>query len=111
MDMQETKRVEMLLDDLEGMRIGDDGSASEVWAQVVVVVNAINWLASRRDAQVITVAPVDDILEKLKRWVARLVRKLSEIVKDLADGTSFSLSVGTGVSLTITFPPPTGAST
>ena len=110
MDMQETRRIEMLLDELERMRIGDDGSASEVWAQVVVVVSAINWLTSRRDAQVITVAHTDDILDKLETWIARLVRKLTEIVKDLADGTSFSLSVGTGVSLTITFPPPKGVS-
>lgn len=109
MDMQETKRIEMLLDDLEKMSIDDHGSASDVWGQVVVVVSAINWLTSRRDVQVITVASPDNILEKLKRWIARLVKKLTEIVEELADGTSFSLSVGTSVSVTITFPPPKGS--
>ncbi len=110
MDTQGTKRIERLLDDLDGMQVAGDGSASEVFAHVVVVVNAINWLVSQRDVQAFTATPANDILEQLWKWIDRLVKKLTEIVKDLADGTSFSISVGMGVSVTVSFPPYKSAS-
>jgi hypothetical protein len=47
-----------------------------------------------------------DLVEKLKMWIERLVAKLTEIVKQLATGTSFSISVGPLVSVTVNFPAP-----
>ena len=47
----------------------------------------------------------DSVIEKLEDWIKRLVDKLTEIVKQLAKGTSFSISVGTGVSVTVNFAP------
>ena len=35
----------------------------------------------------------------------RLPDKLAEIVTNLAKGTSFSITVGTGVTVTVNFPP------
>jgi hypothetical protein len=105
MDTVGTKRIERLLGELEAMHVGDDGSTSEVFAQVVAVISAINWLVSQSDLFPSTTTPSDDVLERLKHWIDRLVQKLTEIVKELADGTSFSISVGTGVSVTVSFPP------
>lgn len=44
-----------------------------------------------------------DLVEKLQAWIERLLNKLREVVKQLADVLTFSLSIGTTVSLTIEF--------
>ena len=43
------------------------------------------------------------ILEKLEKWLDRLLNSLVKIVKKLSNATSFSISVGTGVSVTVDF--------
>ena len=50
-------------------------------------------------------SPVSGMVEKLQEWIKRLLDKLTQIVKALVKGTSFSLSVGTAISVTINFPP------
>lgn len=47
--------------------------------------------------------PVDDVIDKLEDWIKRLVAKLTEIAKQLK--ASFSISVGTSVSVTISCGP------
>jgi hypothetical protein len=99
--------VEGLLDELDGLQVGGDGSASEVFAQVVVVVDAINQVVVQRDARQAQMFSAD-IAEKLRQWIDRLIRKLTDVVEKLADGTTFSISIGTGVSVTVNFPPHIG---
>lgn len=101
----EVELIESLLAELEAMQLDSDGSAHEVIAQTVVLVNHINRTMSRFDTQMATGRSLrsDDILKKLKEWLDQLIGKLTEIVKDLADGTSFSISVGTSVSVTVNF--------
>jgi hypothetical protein len=48
-------------------------------------------------------APADDILAKLETWLDRLVSALKRIVQNLSDATSFSISVGSNVSVTVGF--------
>jgi hypothetical protein len=43
-----------------------------------------------------------DALEKLRKWLERLLDKLREIVKDV-NGASFSITSGTRLTLTVTF--------
>jgi hypothetical protein len=98
--------VEHHLNRMDGVSIRDESSAYAALAQAMVAVGAINQGFSAQPEQMDRLTtPVDGIIEKLEDWIKRLLNKLTEIVKSLAKGTSFSLSVGTGVSVTINFPP------
>jgi hypothetical protein len=48
--------------------------------------------------------PVEEIVNKLEGWIKRILDKLAEVVENLAEGATFSLSVGTTISVTINFP-------
>jgi hypothetical protein len=46
-----------------------------------------------------------DVIEKLRKWILRLIQKMQEIAMDVG-AQSFAISVGTKqVSVTVTFPP------
>jgi hypothetical protein len=49
--------------------------------------------------------PIGSVIEELDKWIKRLLDKLAEIVTNLAKGTSFSITVGTSVTVTVNFPP------
>ena len=49
--------------------------------------------------------PIGSVTEELDKWIKRLLDKLAEIVTNLAKGTSFSITVGTSVTVTVNFPP------
>ena len=95
------------LDALEGMPISDDQSAREAFTHVVVTVNQIDQLSARTQAQTIMGAatPVDDILEKLREWLDRLLSALARIAGKLAGATAFSVTAGSAVSVTVDFGP------
>jgi hypothetical protein len=48
-------------------------------------------------------AAVDDVLEKLRRWLDRMLSPLERIAGQLSGATSFSISVSTNVSVTVKF--------
>ena len=110
---QQVKVIEARLDALEGLPIRDDLSAREAFTQVMVIVNRINQLSASNQAQAIMGAAtlIDDILEKLRVWLDRLVRAMRRIVAKLAGATTFSVSVGTAVSISVEFGPTRGRST
>ncbi len=83
---QQVQVIDGRLDALEGMPISDDRSAREAFTHVVVTVNRINQLSARTQAQAVMGAatPVDDILEKLREWLDRLLSALTRIVAKLA---------------------------
>jgi hypothetical protein len=64
-------------------------------------------LSAQANAQAIMGAqgPVDDILDRLRNWIDRLVGALTKIVEKLATARSFSVSVGSNVSVTVDFGP------
>jgi hypothetical protein len=47
----------------------------------------------------------DALIKRISDWISKLADKLTAIVEKLANGTSFSISVGTGISVTVNFPP------
>lgn len=47
----------------------------------------------------------DDIVDKLEKWIRRLVEKLTDIVRALGKGATFSIAVGTTVSVTVNLGP------
>jgi hypothetical protein len=55
-------------------------------------------------------APGDEVLEKLREWLDRLVSALPQIVEKLAGATAFSISVGANVAVTVDFGPSAGSS-
>jgi hypothetical protein len=109
---QQVRAIEVRLDALEGMTIRDDLSAREAFTHAMVTVSRINQLSSRTQAQAIMGAAthVDDIDEKLRVWLDRLVRVMRRIVAKLTGATGFSVSVGTAVSFTVDFGPARGRS-
>jgi hypothetical protein len=103
---QQVQVIEARLDALDAMTISDDRSARQAFTHVVTTVSRINQLSARTQAQAMVGAagaPVDDVLEKLRQWLERLLSALKRIVGKLDGATSFSLSVGTTVSVTVDF--------
>ena len=98
-----------LIDDslaaLDGMQISDDRSAREAFSQVVATVGRISFLSARASAQAMVGqgAPAGDSLGRLGRWLDRLIGILTRIVGQLNGAASFSISVGTNVSVTVNF--------
>jgi hypothetical protein len=90
---------------LEGMQIGDDRSAREAFTQVVATVGRISFLSARANAQAMVGpgAPTGDILGQLGKWLDRLIGVMTRIVAELDGAASFSISVGTNVSVTLEF--------
>ena len=102
--------VEKHLVAMAAVRLDDPEGPHDALGSALAAVGAINQsLASPPAADRQMMLSVGGIVEKLETWIKRLVAKLTEIVKALAKGTSFSLSVGTGVSVTINFPPVSAA--
>lgn len=104
---QQAQLIERRLGALEKMPIHDDQSARDALAHVMLTVNHISQLSSQAptEATASLETPLDDILKKLQKWLDRLVSKLTQIVEKLAKATSFSISAGTGVSVTVNFGP------
>lgn len=104
----QTRLIEDRLDTLQAMPVTDDQSAHDALSHVMVTVSGINRLTAQVQAQAMIGggAPIDAVLDKLRDWLDRLVAALNQIVAKLADATSFSVTVGTGVSVSVTFEPP-----
>ncbi len=94
------------LDEMEQVNVTDQASAQVALAHAMAAVGTINQGLLPQPAQVSSAmgSPVSGIVEKLQDWIKRLLDKLTQIVKKLVKGTSFSLSVGTTISVTINFP-------
>jgi len=99
--------IEEDLDALRGLPVGSDQSARDALAQAMVTVRRINQLLAQAQAQAMmgAGAPMDEILAKLREWFDRLVTQLTRIVEKLTQATSFSISVGTALSVTVHFGP------
>lgn len=99
--------IEEDLDALQGMPVDSDQSARGALTQAMVTVRRINQLLAQAQAQAMVGAgaPVDDILAKLREWVGLLVTELTRIIGKLAQATSFSISVGAALSVTVNFGP------
>jgi site-specific recombinase len=99
--------IEARLDALDGMPVADDPTARDAFTHAMITVNRINQISARAHAQAMTGAavPIDDILERLRNWLDRLVSALTRIVAELADAASFSISVGTALTVTVNFRP------
>ena len=99
--------IEEQLDVLQDMPAGSDQSARDALTYAMVTVRHINQLSAQVQAQAMigAGAPMDDILAKLREWFDRLVTELTRIVGKLAQAMSFSISVGTALSVTVHFGP------
>jgi hypothetical protein len=99
--------IEEDLDALQGMPVDSDQSARDALTQAMVTVRRINQLLAQAQAQAMVGAgaPVDDVLAKLREWVGRLVTEFTRIIEKVAQATSFSISVGTALSVTVHFGP------
>jgi NADH:ubiquinone oxidoreductase subunit D len=98
--------IEDRLATLETMPVTDDASARAAFVHLSTTVSRVNHLSAQVQAQAMmgaAGAPVDAILAKLSQWLDRLVTAMTRIVAKLADATSFSVSVGSTVSVTVSF--------
>jgi hypothetical protein len=99
--------IEEQLDALQGMPADSDQSARDALMHAMMTVRHISQLSAQAQAQAMigAGAPMDDILAKLPEWLDRLVTEFTRIVEKLAQATSFSISVGTALSVTVNFGP------
>jgi hypothetical protein len=98
--------IEDRLATLETMPVNDDESARVAFTHLTTTVGRVNHLSAQVQAQAMmgaAGAPVDAILARLSEWLDRIVVAMKTIVANLASATSFSVSVGSTVSLTVTF--------
>ena len=102
---QQARVIEARLDAVDHMTISDDQSARAAFTHVMATVSLINQLSALTRAQAMMGAGAlaDDLLEKLEHWLDRLLGALTRIVENLAGAASFSISVGTNVSVTVVF--------
>jgi hypothetical protein len=105
---QQVQVIEARLDALDAMTVSDDQSAREAFTHLTSTVTRINQLSARTQAQAMMGAgtPVDDVLEKIRQWLDRLLSALKRIVEKLDGAASFSVSVSTSVSVTVDFRSP-----
>jgi hypothetical protein len=95
------------LDQMEQVDLADQASAHVALAHAMAAVGTMNQgLVFERAATPGSLrSPANGLIERLEEWIERLLDKLTQIVKALAKGSSFSLSVGTTISVAINFPP------
>lgn len=99
--------IESRLGDLAAMPVVDEASAREALAELMSTVAQINATATAFTAHDVGEANVvvGNLAERLKDWIDRLIDKLTEIVAKIAKATSFTITVGTDVSVAVTFGP------
>ncbi len=102
---QQVQVIEARLDVLDGMPVSDDRSAREALTHVMVTVSRISQLSAQVRGQALmgAGAPADDIHERLRTWLDRLISALTRIVANLSGARSFSISAGANVSVTVDF--------
>jgi hypothetical protein len=106
MDLQmQTQAIEDQLDTLQNMPVNDDPTARAAFAHTMTTVSRINQLSAQAHAQAMlgTGGPADMVLASLKDWLNRLVNALTQIVAHFAKATSFSVSMGTTLSVSVSF--------
>jgi FPC/CPF motif-containing protein YcgG len=108
MDVQTTHNlIDAHLDRMNAS--GDPSSDSDARQQLAATLASVGQINVALEATTSPVesftSPVDDIVDKLQKWIERLVAKLTAIVKQLGDTATFSLQVGTSVSVTVTVGP------
>jgi hypothetical protein len=101
----QTQVIEDQLDALQSMPINDEPTARAAYVHVMTTLSRINLLGAQAKAQAIMGSgdPVDAILGRLKNWLDRLVTAMTQIVANFAKATSFSVSMGTGLSVSVSF--------
>jgi hypothetical protein len=102
---QQAQVIETRLDALDAMTITDDASAHEAFRHVMVTVGQISQLSAQARAQGLVGggALTDDVFGTLGTWLDRLVGPLTRIVTELDGATSFSITAGGNVSVTVAF--------
>jgi hypothetical protein len=93
---QQVQVIEDRLGVLDGMPVSDDRSAREAFTHVMVTVSRISQLSAQVRGQALmgAEAPADEVLERLRTWLERLVSALTRIVANLSGARSFSISAG-----------------
>jgi hypothetical protein len=101
----QTQVIEDQLDALQSMPINDDPTARAAFVHVMTTVSRINQVSAQAHAQAVmgTSGPLDVILGQLKGWLDRLVTAMTQIVACFAKASSFSVSMGTTLSVTVSF--------
>lgn len=104
---QKADQIDARFDALDNMQISDDQSARDAFSHAMVTVSSINQLSAQANAQAIVGAgtPMDDLVDRVRKWLDRLVVAMTQIVEKLAGATSFSITVGSNVSVTVDFGP------
>lgn len=102
--------VEARLDELHARPIDDEQSARSALSELMSIVRQANEAIDRGATastrpEFADHAVTDGVLERLRAWIDRIIDKLTAIVEKIPAATSFSISVGTGLSIMVTFGP------
>jgi hypothetical protein len=95
--------VDGYVNDLQGIKAMDRKSAIQAFSQLAIAVNQINQTLAATGSDR-SLSPTSGLIEKLKEWVEKLVPKVEEIAKAFGETTSFSISIGVPISVTLNFP-------
>ena len=99
-----TALLEQHLQMMTEISVEDEATAQQALAYALSAVGGMNQRLSATQQPTASLAmPVDDIVKKLENWIKRLVAKLTEIATKLK--ASFSITVGTTISVTISCGP------
>lgn len=96
------EEIESRLSGVVNMPVIDEPTARTALSELMATVAQINEAASVPSEHAVGIG---GIVDRIKEWVDKLIDRMTEIVRKIGPATSFSLSVGTGLSVTVTFGP------
>jgi ethanolamine ammonia-lyase large subunit len=103
---QTNELIETHVKRMDDVIVSDVPTARQALAHATAAVAAINQglIPPQSYESIGDLDPVEEIVNKLEGWIRCILDKLGLIVEKLGEGVTFSLSVGTSISVTINFP-------
>jgi hypothetical protein len=94
---------------IDGLQVVDSTSAYGALSEIMNMVMDMNSGSSRAVHPEVRgstgMDPMSGLMDRLEDWINRCSSKLAEIVEKIPGATSFSIGVGTGVTVSLTFGP------
>jgi hypothetical protein len=106
MSVTTDQAIETHLQAMESVKVTDVDSAHKVIVHATSAIAAINQRMHphRRWTRFPIFDAADDLLEKLEQWLERILKALASIAATTFVGLTYSITVGTTLSLTINIP-------
>jgi hypothetical protein len=99
----DTTLVERYMTELDDLELTDRQSALDALSHLVFTVSQVNQILSMPESD--KALPLQEgLIDKVRKWLKKLISKLEQIAKALGERVSFSVSIGSQIAVTVNFP-------